>query len=330
MVRVGIPRALAYYQFFPMWRTFFEKLGAEVVTTPTTTQKMLADGSKRVVADTCLSVKVYLGHVLALAGKCDFIFIPVIRSVKAKEYNCAKFLGLPDMTKAVIPEVEPILRMDFDINKGTDKLLDGIYGIGKNFTADKKKIKQAAEAALKAHYEYITLMSRRGLTPLQALDKPVNSGKEDVTEVVANPAATIAVVGHHYLLYDGLVNHRLMHRLEEANCKVVTPEMLTAAQMEAGTNKLVGKSYWTWEEEVIGAGNHYLENNVDGVIGVAAFGCGPDSLMMDMVRRQAAVLGNTPFMNLTLEEHTAEAGIITRIEAFIDMIQRRKRRTVCA
>jgi len=59
-----------------------------------------------------------------------------------------------------------------------------------------------------------------------------------------------------------------------------------------------------------------------------AFGCGPDSLMMDMVQRQATRLRTTPFMSLTVEEHTAEAGIVTRLEAFLDMMYRRKRRQV--
>jgi predicted nucleotide-binding protein (sugar kinase/HSP70/actin superfamily) len=50
------------------------------------------------------------------------------------------------------------------------------------------------------------------------------------------------------------------------------------------------------------------------------------------VQRQAIKLGTTPFMSLTLEEHTAEAGIVTRLEAFLDMIERRKRKeaTVCS
>jgi predicted nucleotide-binding protein (sugar kinase/HSP70/actin superfamily) len=46
--------------------------------------------------------------------------------------------------------------------------------------------------------------------------------------------------------------------------------------------------------------------------------------MMDMVQRQAIKLGTTPFMSLTVDEHTAEAGIVTRLEAFLDMIERRK------
>jgi predicted nucleotide-binding protein (sugar kinase/HSP70/actin superfamily) len=88
---------------------------------------------------------------------------------------------------------------------------------------------------------------------------------------------------------------------------------------------VTGGAYWTYEDEVAGAGGYYLENRADGVIGIMAFGCGPDSLMMDMVRRYSTKLGNIPFMALTLEEHTAEAGVVTRLEAFTDMVYRRKR-----
>ena len=329
MVKIGIPRALAYYQYYPMWKTFFTTLGAEVISTPPTTQQMLVNGSQRVVADTCLPAKVFLGHVIELVDKCDYIFIPVIRSVKTRVYNCAKFLGLSDMTRAVIPKCPPILDIDFDINKGKDKIYQDIYRLGKHLTADQNKIKQAALAAWQTHLEYRKLMSSQGITPLQALKTPQAKA---VTPTIPNnleSRTSIAIIGHPYLLYDELVNHRLLHRLESSDCHIVTPEMLTAEQLESATNKLVGRAYWTWEEEVVGAGNHYIENKLDGIIGVAAFGCGPDSLMMDMVRRQANEKDKTPFMSLTLEEHTAETGVITRLEAFMDMIQRRKRRLVC-
>ncbi|MBU2609087.1 MAG: hypothetical protein KKF26_07200, partial [Chloroflexi bacterium] len=38
MIRVGIPRALLYYQYYPAWKTFFEELGAEVVVSAPTSQ----------------------------------------------------------------------------------------------------------------------------------------------------------------------------------------------------------------------------------------------------------------------------------------------------
>jgi predicted nucleotide-binding protein (sugar kinase/HSP70/actin superfamily) len=55
-MRIGIPRGLLYYQYFPMWKTFFETLGAEAVVSPATTQEMLDQGCSRAVGDICLPV----------------------------------------------------------------------------------------------------------------------------------------------------------------------------------------------------------------------------------------------------------------------------------
>jgi len=326
MIRIGIPRALFYYQYYPMWKTFFEELGAEVVVSPPTTQTMLASGSSRVVADTCLPVKVFLGHVLSLVEKCDCIFIPAIRSVKNKVYNCSKFLGLPDMTRAVVPESPPILDIDIDINRGKRVLYQAIYQLGRRFTWNPFKVRQASLTAWQACLNYRELMSSHGLTPPEAIE--ATAGLKTQSSHPASTQATIALIGHPYLLYDEHISHRLIHRLEQAHNRVLTPEMLITQELESAIVKLVGRAYWTYEEEVVGAGGHYLQSGADGVIGIMAFGCGPDSLMMDMVRRQAAKLRAIPFMSLTLEEHTAEAGVVTRLEAFLDMIQRKKKRQV--
>ena len=325
MIKVGIPRALLYYQYFPMWKTFFNELGAEVVVSNPTTKAMVASGSARVVADTCLPVKVFLGHTIDLVGNCDCIFIPAIRSVRRYIYNCSKFLGLPDMTRAVIPDSPPVLDIFVDITKGMRKLNKAIDKLGRFFTSDSSRIKRAALASWKVHQDYHGSMSERGLTPPQAID-----GIPE-TEPQQSPSTqtTIALVGHPYLLYDEYLNHRLIHRLEQSSCNVLTPEMLTTEQLETGTINLVGTAYWTYGEEIVGAGEHFLQDGVDGVIGVVTFGCGPDSLMMDMVRRRAAKLKNIPFMNLSLEEHTAEGGLVTRLEAFLDMINRKRRLKAC-
>jgi len=330
MIRIGIPRALHYYQYYPMWKTFFEELGAEVVVSPPTTQGMLSEGSSRVVAETCLPAKVFLGHVLSLVEKCDYIFIPAIRSVKSKAYNCSKLLGLPDMTKAVIPESPPILDIDIDVNKGKHELYQAIYKLGRRFTWNPFKVRRASIAAGQAHLNYRQLMCSHSLTPLQAIERMLGTpeaGPETRSGYPIPTQATIAIIGHPYLLYDEHINYRLIYRLKQANNKVLTPEMLTTEEFESATARLVGRAHWTYEEEVVGAGEHYLENGADGVIGIMTFGCGPDSLMMDMVRRRARTM-TTPFMGLTLDEHTAEAGIVTRLEAFLDMIYRKKKRQV--
>jgi len=334
MIKVGIPRALLYYQYYPMWKVFFEELGAEVVVSPLTTKTTLSSGSSRVVADTCLPVKVFLGHVLSLVKECDYMFIPAIRSVKNKIYNCSKFLGLPDMTRAVIPESPPILGIEVDVNRGKRCLYQTIYKLGRHFTWDPFKVRRASIAAWQAHLNYKQLMASHSLIPPQAIAGIFGTSQvEPETRLgsLLSDQTTIAIIGHPYLIYDEHINHRLIHRIEQAGGKVLTPEMVTTTELELAITKLTGRAYWTYEEEVVGAGEHYLESGADGVIGVMAFGCGPDSLMMDMVCRQAARLRATPFMSLTLEEHTSEAGIVTRLEAFLDMIhrKRRRRREVC-
>ena len=267
MIKVGIPRALLYYQYFPMWKTFFNELGAEVVVSNPTTKAMVASGSARVVADTCLPVKVFLGHTIDLVGNCDCIFIPAIRSVRRYIYNCSKFLGLPDMTRAVIPDSPPVLDIFVDITKGMRKLNKAIDKLGRFFTNDSSRIKRAALASWKVYQDYHGSMSERGLTPPQAID-----GIPE-TEPSQSPSTqtTIALVGHPYLLYDEYLNHRLIHRLEQSGCSVLTPEMLTTEQLETGTINLVGTAYWTYGEEIVGAGEHFLQDGVDGVIGVVTF-----------------------------------------------------------
>lgn len=330
MSTIGIPRALLYYQYYPIWKTFFEELGTNVLVSPPTTQAMLVKGSSRVVADTCLPVKVFLGHVTSLIESCDYIFIPAIRSIRRNVYSCSKFLGLPDMTKAVIPKLPPVLDIDIDINRGKRALYQAIYELGRHFTWNPVKVRRAAIAAWQSHMDYQQMMFRRGLIPTQAIARISDVVEAHLETDIVPRQFTIALVGHPYLLYDEHINHRLFNRLTKAHCKVLTPEMLTPTALELAIKRLVGRTYWTYEEEVVGAGEHYLRDNVDGIIGLMAFGCGPDSVMMDMVSKQANRSGTAAFMILTLDEHTADAGITTRLEAFLDMIHRRKEISICA
>lgn len=61
---------------------------------------------------------------------------------------------------------------------------------------------------------------------------------------------------------------------------------------------------------------------VDGIIFLTSFSCGPDALTSEIVSQHAHSNG-IPYMLLTVDEHTAEAGFITRLEAFTDMLKRR-------
>jgi predicted nucleotide-binding protein (sugar kinase/HSP70/actin superfamily) len=322
--KVGIPRALLYYKYYPMWLTFLRELGADVVVSPPTTQTMIARGAARVVTDTCLPVKAFVGHVVSLVDECDFVFVPVLRSTAKKVLNCSRFLGLPDVTRAVIPEAPPILDIELDMNRSRNFLYRQIFRLGRHFTSNPLKIRNAARNAWQAHLKYHELMTTARLTYDNAIgilnDLPGTNGGND--EISEDEPVNIGLIGHPYVLNDTQINHMLLSRLQQQGVAYMTPEMLSGEQKKSGIRNIVDGEYWVSEEEVIGAGGCYIDGGVHGIIGAMAFGCGPDSLMMHLVERKARSL-NIPFMCLTLEEHTAEAGIITRLEAFLDMIRRR-------
>ena len=133
--KVGIPRAISYYNNYPFYYGFFTSLGIEIVLSDKTTTKIINEGCKYVVSDTCLPIKVFTGHVVNLLDKgCDVIFVPSIQSTGYKINNCSKIRGLPEIIRNVINRdfkmIEPTLDKTENITfKDFWKNTAGYFGI---------------------------------------------------------------------------------------------------------------------------------------------------------------------------------------------------------
>ena len=101
MLKVGLPRALLYYQYYPYWSVFFETLGTKVVPSPVTNEDILMSGVQNAVDDCCLPVKCYFGHVLSLQDQVDVLFVPRVVCDRIGGLQCPKILGLPDMVQGL-------------------------------------------------------------------------------------------------------------------------------------------------------------------------------------------------------------------------------------
>ncbi len=319
-MRIGIPRGLLYYKYLPTWKTFFDQLDVEVVTSPPTTEEMVRIGCARTIGDVCLPVKVFCGHAYALAGKCDYVFIPATHATQLGVYNCPKFIGLPDVVRALVPECPPILDPDIDINKGDKHLFQTFTNMATGLLGRKYDARNALEKANNIQLEYAQLL-KTGLSYPQALERMFPDFGGSDTQSVDKPIATVAVIGHPYLVHDPMVNQRLMHHLKNLGVQVLLAETVEDTALRKAMLKLVEHAYWGYEEEVMGAGAYFLESGIDGIISTVAFTCGPDSMMQAILQRAAKRIGK-PMLNLVFDEHTAEGGLITRLEAFTDMVQR--------
>lgn len=318
MTKVGIPRALLFYEYYPFWKTFFEKLGVEVILSDKTSKVILDEGVKRCVDEACLPVKIFFGHVVDLKDKVDYIFIPRLTSIAEKEYVCPKFGGVPDMIKNSIRDLPKIISTEINVRDSYDKVFKSIKEIGNYFTPNINKIIKAYKKATNSYLDFKHQFKKKQL-PLW-----ISEGKL-LLQSSKFSYLNIGLLGHPYNLFDSYLNMNLLEKLSSNNINIIVPEMIDDEIINYYAFTLNKKMFWTFGRKIIGAGLYLLEKkDIHGIIYLMSFGCGVDSFICDMIERRAKVAG-MPFAVFVLDEHTGEAGINTRLEAFIDMVKWRNK-----
>lgn len=320
-MKIGIPRGLLFYRYYPLWKTFLEELGAEVVLSHETSKRILNMGLKKAADEICLPVKVFHGHVEDLIGRVDYLFIPRIISVEPKRYTrytCPKFMGLPDMIKGTFENLPPILEPD--VNLMEESIDTSYYELGRKLTHNKKKIKQAYIKAREIQDLYDRLVLE-GKEPSKAINIIYEEGSDESDVVEKNKDLSIVVVGHPYILFDYYISVDILNKLRSLGASVTTSFSLPQKIIDQEASRYQEVS-WTYEREIIGAVSYYSRaDKADGIIYLVSFGCGPGSIVKEIIVREVIRNSKVPFLPLVMDEHTGEAGILTRLESFLDMIK---------
>ena len=302
-MRIGIPRALQYFQYFPLWTTFLRELGFETVVSPVTNKQILNWGIAHSVDGACLPLKTYLGHVQALVESgIQLIFVPQIISVARLEYLCPNSMGLPDIVNKQVPPSVTLVSPVINGKKGTKALVQSYLRFGLEF-GSKREVQSALERAFQAQRRYDeSLYIEPNSVPLERLN--------------------ILLIGQRYLVDDPFISIDIKKRLESAGVNVFTAAQVSEKDIIKASSILPKRMFWTSGRNAVGALEHLWEN-LDGIVTLAAFACGADSLVGELIDRKAR-LGNLPNLMINLDEHTGEVGMITRLEAFLDLLERRR------
>ena len=237
MKKVGIPRALLYYYYYPLWKEFFTELGFRVILSPETNKSILDAGVKSTLSEVCLPVKVFFGHTASLMGKVDYLFVPRITRVEAKAYICPKFMGIPDMLRARIDELPPLIDTSVDAGREGDSVQcwkDCLQKAGNELTGDQQLIKDAIEAALEAQ-KYFNKRLQSGMLLPEALK---GLAVPEFNAVAREKPLRIGLIGHPYIIYDPYVSMNIIKKLHNLGVIVVTPESLKVDEIEEETAKL--------------------------------------------------------------------------------------------
>lgn len=320
---VGLPRGMSYYYLYPFYAGFFQTLKVKLVLSPSTTKKTLALMETCPTDEPCLAVKLLFAHTRELWEKgIDYLFVPILSSIEKGNYCCPKFIGAADMLRngLGIP-AERFLSPGIDVNEKNFILEKALETTAQKLGVNRLKIKQAINTGWQKQKQFYRLTVTRQLTTPEAyclLEEQKFTPRRKYPPVPGtDPNQRIGLIGHPYILYE-VVSHDLVERTR-AYGKVVTAEMVPKEKVTAVlSNIFEGGKLWSFEAQLLGSALYLLRNRqVDKLILVGSFECGPESVVESFIEKEAELAG-IPLLILTFDEHTGEAGLVTRLEAFMD------------
>ncbi|MFH1729335.1 MAG: acyl-CoA dehydratase activase [Pseudomonadota bacterium] len=303
-LRIGIPNSSLFHDFFPFWYTFFNSLGFEVVVSPSTNMKILEAANKVLPAEVCLPIKVTFGHVAILDKEdIDYIFIPNILDFTDNDFANSKWAtcpyahSVPFMTKNISkkPFLMPSLSFISDDETFTEKMMETLTDV----PLERSEIKEAFKKAKAEYSDYNS--------------KLIDLYKDHIK--TENKKHKFLIIGKPYNVMDAFCNLNLVSHIQKLGHTAIPMQMVPFGNINLTDN--YHSIPWKFNRDLIKATIYAIENEMYPII-VSNFGCGPDAFTYKHLMK---LVEKTHNLFLEFDEHRHEAGLITRLEAFIDEIE---------
>jgi len=302
-MKVGIPRALQYYFYENLWLNFFKNIGVETVVSPATNKEIVEMGVNNSIDEACFSSKIFIGHVEYLLDKCDMIFVPRIENSAIREEYCTRIFGLYDLVKNTFPGVK-LLHAEVNYlyrKKESNAFVEIGAALGKS-----------KEESLEAYKDALSTAESVKETKILQQEELLNSD-----------GAKVLIFSHAYNTYDACIGKEITDFFAANNIKVAYADVINEKEAQALTKQSYGKKvYWKVSAQLIGGIEKY-KDQVDGIILISTFPCGPDSIFNELLIR---LIKDKPILSLIIDEQDAGAGIQTRLESFTDIIMAKRQR----
>jgi len=304
---IGMQRALYGHHTAVLWAHFFDHLGFRLVLTPPTNTHISKKGVERAVDGACYPVKVSYGHIALLEGKTRYLFIPSLIKmptpkpsetgyycpmVQSNGYMVRMAFGLDPATI-----INPVVHLKY----GPDMLAMELYQqIGARLKLSRRSIKASLLYALGRQQQFVTNMFQQGN---RILDK------------IKPHMPLLIVTGRPYNLYDDRLNLRLGQNLAKTGLTALPMDFIDVASVDLTE---FPSMFWGLGAQILKSAKIVAATeNVFG-LHLTNFGCGADSFIEHFYK---SIMADKPYLILELDEHSAAAGVMTRLEAYKNVIE---------
>ena len=311
--RIGIPMALSTYSYLPFFKTLFMSLGFEVILTGKTDPLKKEKAFDIVGSEYCCPVKFAHGHIFELLQRedVDYVFYPLFVSDKRDYSNfpnyffCPLNIGLPAMIKNSIGNelerklLSPVIDNRYSLKINVKNLVEVF---GSKLKIDEKKIKLSLVEAYKAQEEFSYKLKEEGKKALKELREKDEIG--------------IVILGRPYNIFDTGINLSIPLKIANLGFKVIPMDFIPFEGINI--EGVLHHMYWKYGQDILRT-LYFIKNEKNLFpLYLSNFNCGPDSFLLTYCDE---IFKEKPFLTLELDEHRADAGYITRIEAFADVIE---------
>ncbi len=310
---VGMQRMLYGLHFGVLWAHFFDQLGYRLVLTPRTDNEISRTGTEIMQGEACYPVKVSHGHVERMKGKTKHLFLPSIIDIPVSAeqemgFYCPMVQGNSYMTRMALgldPQyvLHPVVHLRHDPDRLSLELTEQV---GEKLGVSGSRIKRALKYALKKNREFVEELRREGASVIRA-------------RIPEEPF--VVVTGRPYNLYDEKLNLRLGKNLAGIGISAVPMDFIDTDTVDLSD---FPSMYWGLGAQILRAARFVRDREGFFGIHLTNFSCGADSFLEHFYRQ---IMDEKAYLILELDEHTAEAGVMTRIEAFKNVMENSMRRT---
>lgn len=307
--RMVIPRAMYFHDRFPYWNAFFRALDFGVLATPETNRAVAVAGVEAAVAEPCFPIQIAHGQIAAAlaADPQAFVWLPNYINSEAthseiQSFYCPWGTTLPFIVRGAASleeHADRILHPLIRFRGGRKALIGPLRDALGRGSVRKDEIERALDAADAADARFRDRIRQAGEAAIARLEE------------TGEPA--VLLVGRPYNLFDPIASLDVARKLRDLYGVNVLPlEFLGADDFDI--EAINANMYWSYGRKILGAARAASHLPNLHMIYVTNFKCGPDSYIKHFVRDAYG----RPFLSLQFDGHANDAGMLTRIEAYLD------------
>ena len=306
-IRIGIPKSMYYFDRYPFWSTYFSHLGAEIVLSETTNKRLVKNGRELTIADPCFPIIAAHGHMVDLAEKSvDYIFAPNAVNTETEfpekqSWLCPWGQTLPYVVQASIYDqklLEKLLIPVIRFRNGEEYIKRTMRPIAKKLGVSARQSDQAIDLAYAAQKHFRQQIRMTGDKAIRELERTGQQG--------------VVLLGRPYNIYDAGVNLGIPDKLrEQYGVNLIPLDFLPLEHVEI--SHVHENMFWNYGKRILQAATWAGRHKHLSVIYLTNFKCGPDSY----IKHFAGNAVGSPILVLQVDEHSNDAGAMTRCEAFL-------------